>query len=146
MAMRINKVTNLAEIFDKKLRSLTNKKRVMLALIIYHWKDIVGKNFYQYCFPKKVSKHTLYIESVSPIFSSQIRYAKASILERLPKIIGHGQVNELKIEVVPNSIQIEDVEQEELATFDPVKFTPFVEGTEPELKNSLLNLAKTIKR
>ena len=60
-----------------------------------HWKEIVGEDVAQHCFPEKVSGGKLYIKADSPIWRQQLDLLKEEIREKINERLDDLDINQL---------------------------------------------------
>ena len=60
-----------------------------------HWKEIVGEDVAQHCFPEKVSGGKLYIKADSPIWRQQLDLLKEEIREKINERLNDLDINQL---------------------------------------------------
>ena len=146
--MRFNSPAPIFLLCKKQIQKFVSKDNAQLLLIIENWHYIVGNELSQYTIPKKLTKNILYIETISPIFSSQIYYLQKEILDKIKLFIANKEIKTIKITINAKSYSLEEnpsIEPQATCQNNQKFEAGCFDGVDEELKKSLLKFAKNIR-
>ena len=137
---------SLSQQMARSLQRFISKERKELVVVINGWDKIVGKEFSKHIIPKSIKKSCLFVEVSSPAFSSQMTYKKLDFIAKLNKVVGYEKINNIKTSVKHNFVVSNEEENSvRVSREEAPREVNIPEGTDLELKNSLINFAKNIK-
>jgi predicted nucleic acid-binding Zn ribbon protein len=89
----------LARSLDDVARSIGAPPVEALSVVFSRWEEVVGAAVAAHCRPVSLVRSTLIVSVDNPAWATQLKYLRASVLDRIAKIAGPDVATRLEVRV-----------------------------------------------
>ena len=151
---RIGSIQGLRSFKDtlpEKIKKVINKRGQIYSEILNNWKYIVGKKFFDFCYPKSYKNSNKFGVSTLIIMVKrghevELEYSKKEIIDRINIFFGSSVVEKIKFASFNDEKKIISYNYEKEKNVTNNKFQMKIENVKNEkIKKSLLELTRVFK-
>ena len=151
---RIRSIQGLRSFKDtlpENIKKVINKRGQIYSEILNNWKYIVGKNFFDFCYPKSYKNSNKFGISTLVIMVKrgheiELEYSKKEIMDRINIFFGSSAVERIKFASFNDEKKIVSYDIKRKKNVTNNKFQRKIENVKNEkIKKSLLELTKVFK-
>ena len=147
----IQGLRSFKDTLPENIKKVINKRGQIYSEILNNWKYIVGKNFFDFCYPKSYKNSNKFGVSTLIIMVKrghevELEYSKKEIMDRMNVFFGSSVVERIKFASFNDEQKIVSYDNDKKKKMVNNKFQMKIENVKNEkIKKSLLELTKVFK-
>ena len=147
----IQGLRSFKDTLPENIKKVINKRGQIYSEILNNWKYIVGKNFFDFCYPKSYKNSNKFGVSTLIIMVKrghevELEYSKKEIMDRMNTFFGNSVVKKIKFASFNDEKKIVPINCGPKKNVTNNKFQKKIENVKNDkIKRSLLELTKVFK-
>ena len=147
----IQGLRSFKDTLPENIKKVINKRGQIYSEILNNWKYIVGKNFFDFCYPKSYKNSNKFGVSTLIIMVKrghevELEYSKKEIMDRMNVFFGSSVVERIKFASFNDEQKIVSYDNDKKKKMVNNKFQMKIENVKNEkIKKSLIELTKVFK-
>ena len=147
----IQGLRSLKDTLPENIKKVINKRGQIYSEILNNWKYIVGKNFFDFCYPKSYKNSNKFGSSTLTIMVKrghevELEYSKKEIIDRMNFFFRNSVVERIKFASFNDEKKIVLIDYSSKKNVTNNKYQKKIENVKNDkIKKSLLELTKVFK-
>ena len=147
----IQGLRSLKDTLPENIKKVINKRGQIYSEILNNWKYIVGKNFFDFCYPKTYKNSNKFGSSTLTIMVKrghevELEYSKKEIIDRMNFFFRNSVVERIKFASFNDEKKIVLIDYSSKKNVTNNKYQKKIENVKNDkIKKSLLELTKVFK-